>query len=221
MLFDVDEPKAAPQKETKEEMWARVRKEWEPIETAGKAAIGAHAGVFEQFRCEMEIYFRAMQGDKTTHSRKPNISLRLIVAGEPVAKLIVLPGWSPYSKTLDCSYVRCELLTERDVETPKGPGKKWDEQIAVKIDDQGPSLCSYRRSVVDDLERVVSTIGDYLNDRSAVLARAHDHCSICGRPLTDELSRSRGIGPECIVKLPSILAVITDQSIVVPEASAS
>jgi hypothetical protein len=36
-----------------------------------------------------------------------------------------------------------------------------------------------------------------LDDQGEVLARSRDRCCICGRKLTDELSCSRGIGPEC------------------------
>lgn len=44
----------------------------------------------------------------------------------------------------------------------------------------------------------LGTMEDYLRDPRAVLARSHDNCCCCGRGLTDELSMSRGIGPECI-----------------------
>jgi hypothetical protein len=52
-----------------------------------------------------------------------------------------------------------------------------------------------------DAARVVETIHDFLDDAAAVFARSHDHCCICGRGLTDEVSRSRGIGPECVHKI--------------------
>jgi hypothetical protein len=47
---------------------------------------------------------------------------------------------------------------------------------------------------------------DFLDDHRTVFARSHDNCSCCGKALTDELSRSRGIGPECIKKLDWVAA---------------
>jgi hypothetical protein len=61
------------------------------------------------------------------------------------------------------------------------------------------------RSALDDAQRFIGTVREFLDNPGAVFARSHDACCICGRTLTDELSRSRGIGPECILKLDVIL----------------
>jgi hypothetical protein len=69
-----------------------------------------------------------------------------------------------------------------------------------------------------DAARLVETIHDFLDDAAAVFARSHDHCCICGRGLTDEVSRSRGIGPECVHKIPWVgFALEGARSIVVRE----
>jgi hypothetical protein len=79
---------------------------------------------------------------------------------------------------------------------------------------------SMYKSAEEDARRVVGTIREFLDDSRTVLARGYDHCCICGRGLTDELSRSRGIGPECIQKA-DIVAVLIGPSaagFAVPEA---
>ena len=53
-------------------------------------------------------------------------------------------------------------------------------------------------SAENDVMTVLGTMEDFLVNPRFVLARSHDNCCCCGRCLTDELSQSRGIGPECI-----------------------
>jgi hypothetical protein len=69
-------------------------------------------------------------------------------------------------------------------------------------------------------DQALQTIADYLADPATVFARSHGHCCICGRSLTDELSRSRGIGPECI-KITPYMLFRTERSIVEPELASA
>jgi hypothetical protein len=50
-----------------------------------------------------------------------------------------------------------------------------------------------------------------------VFARSHDSCCVCGRHLTDEQSRSRGIGPECIKTVDFFLYLTTEPKLVLAE----
>jgi hypothetical protein len=147
----------------------------------------------------MEVLFHAVEGEAHTYTRRPITGLRLITKGEPPSKLIALPAWDSRGKTIDCSIIRCELMAEKSAVVGAHHVQKWDVLFACRINSRGLHCNQFRyRTGLGDLDRVVSTIRDYQQDRRAVLARSYDHCSICQRKLTDGLSRSRGIGPECI-----------------------
>jgi hypothetical protein len=110
-----------------------------------------------------------------------------------------------------------ELLSEETVKTSKGPALKWTKRVGCTVCPRvGLHIRSGRRTLMDDLRRVLATVCSFNGDRRAVLARSHDHCCICGRGLTDELSRSRGIGPECIHKT-EWGAFLKAKSLIVPE----
>jgi hypothetical protein len=202
---------------TEAQSLADARPLWNRVWSEANDLLAKNAELLERFRAEMETLFRALEGDKTTHSRKPQIGLRLIADGEPAGKVIIMPVWSRYRKVLDCSQVTYRMLEERDVETDKGPGKKWSERIKISPSRGQLKVVAIDNGDVDDVRRILSTLRSFLDDRRAVLARCHDRCAMCNRRLTDELSRSRGIGPECIRKLPWITAVLTQRSIIEPE----
>jgi hypothetical protein len=133
-----------------------------------------------------------------------------------MAKLIALPQWNPYRHALDCQSLWLELLTEEVRRTPRGPALKWTRRFSCRLSGAGPKVWRIHSTVLYDLRRVVATVDSFVQDHRAVLARSHDHCCICGRVLTDELSRSRGIGPECIHKT-EWGAFLNAQSLIMPE----
>jgi hypothetical protein len=166
-------------------------------------------------------------------TRRPNISLRLIADGQPTAKLLVLPKWSKAKGLLHCADLRLEFLTETLVETPDGDAQKWSKRLAFDIlpkdtmkfsrDDTPqlePNVFELRRystDAVEVLRRAVAVMEDFLADRRAVFARSHDSCCVCGRTLTDEQSRSRGIGPECIKTVDFFLYLTAEPKLVLAE----
>jgi hypothetical protein len=176
-----------------------------------------HTARLERFRAEMEGLFLCLRGEQVAFARKPSINLTLIMAGEPPAKLIVLPAWDGYQKQLDCSKVRCEMLAEWDY---GGGCRQWEQRATIRLDGGRPAVLLYGPTIRDDLGRIAATIGDYLDDRRAVLARSCDRCCICDKYLTDPQSRGRGIGPECIRKFAGVGPSIW-HSIVTPESSSA
>jgi hypothetical protein len=178
----------------------------------------AAAAEAERHPVFMTIHF-GKQPCGTPFKRKPNISLRLIADGDPPAKLIVLPYWSAHGKYVHHHFLRWELLVEEDVKTPQGPAKRWQRRGNAILAESVPKMATIYATAEDDARRVVATVRSFIEDARAVLARSCDNCCICGRALTDELSRSRGIGPECLHKTAdgSILGWFTDRSIVEPE----
>jgi uncharacterized protein (TIGR02996 family) len=167
------------------------------------ALLASNAGVLENFRMSLTTLFAplevaARQRAGGHFKRRPPISLRLIVAGEPPSKLVVLPhalhrGYGDQRfVTLDCARMNCELVDTN------AAGKS---HVRLKIS-LIPCAADINRwnwkTALSDAQRAVETMRDFVSDRRQVLARCHDCCCVCGRCLTDELSRSRGIGPECV-----------------------
>jgi hypothetical protein len=206
---------------------ARIKQEWADLRATVDRLLLDHENLFLTFRGATERFFSAMSEGRQDFTRRPNISLRLIASGEPLAKLIVLPYSNKRGKTLHCDMIDLELLQERIEQTEHGRGKNWTRRFETgvmpvegrrRVMDSRHHLKSWSiyRTAVEDAGRVIATIKDFVDDHRAVLARSHDHCCICGRSLTDELSRSRGIGPECIKTTPFLL-FRTECSIVEPE----
>jgi len=191
---------------------------WDDLRQQADAYLLDHAAITERFRLALRPLFDAMWAKtKKPVLRRPNISLRLIADGDPLAKLIVLPYWLDYRKEVDCERLYCELVVEGTVTTKVGEAKKWTRQVTCSADPGTMTSGQIRPSVAEDLRRVIETMDSFLLDKKAVLARSHDHCCACGRCLTDELSRSRGIGPECI-QLAEFAVWLTPQSVIQPEA---
>jgi hypothetical protein len=59
-------------------------------------------------------------------------------------------------------------------------------------------LVDWKRDGAELSRQVVNLAGEFLADPEAAFARSADHCCVCGKTLTEPLSRSRGIGPECM-----------------------
>jgi hypothetical protein len=177
--------------------------DWTAIRSAVNQALVDNAVLLQEFREKVTIVFRWMlEGSEKPFKRRPPVSLRLICGGKPFAKLIVHPGWNSVSKTIGLDWVACELLQETSLVVNYTPVRKFGNQVDFIIRVGCPSkVKSIYRTAETDVGRVVDVIRDFLDDHRAVFARSHDHCSCCGRALTDELSRSRGIGPECIKKI--------------------
>jgi uncharacterized protein (TIGR02996 family) len=168
-----------------------------------EALLADNAGLLESFRVSLTALFAPLEVAARRRAagpfrRKPPISLRLIVEGEPPAKLIVLPHATVFGRRdqrvvrLDCARMDCELVDT-------GSALKSYVRLGVSLSPCAAHLGRrYWQTALGDTQRVVETVRDFVTDRRKVLARSHDHCCICGRGLTDELSRGRGIGPECI-----------------------
>lgn len=98
-----------------------------------------------------------------------------------------------------------ELFQERIVTANGQPVRKFDRLLTLWVKPEERAVNRIHTSAVTDLLTALGTMEDYLRDPRAVLARSHDNCCCCGRRLTDELSRSRGIGPECIKTIGSMM----------------
>jgi hypothetical protein len=157
--------------------------------------LDGQAELFEQLRGMVSAFFGTLVDDQP-RTRRPIACLRIPSDGTAPGRLIVRPAWSKWSKTVNTAALEVELV----VEDMKVNGQVMPvREIVLSI---RPGAVSCRRAFMDRVqkavERVTATARDFINDPMGTLAKASDHCCICGHALTDEGSRSRGIGPECL-----------------------
>jgi hypothetical protein len=199
---------------------ATAKPDWAAIRAAADGALAENSPTLQTFREKVATLFRAMLEDaEEPFKRRPPVSLRLICQGEPPAKLIVHPGWNSVAKTINLDWAKCELLQET-LKIAKGErARMFGKQVSFGISTERPSsVGSMYRTAETDVSRAIEVMREFLDDHAAVFARSHDHCCCCGRALTDELSRSRGIGPECIKIIPGVAFRDRGQSVlVIPE----
>jgi hypothetical protein len=215
----------------------RASVDWDSLRALANTYLTSQGEVGERFRVAVGQLLRGRWekmreaipvADRT---RRPNVSLRLIADGQPAAKLIVLPRWVRSSNAVDFDRLDLELFTEAPY--PGREGVKLTRQASVVLNPPDSLVRSIsggvfpdvfhtgliRPSVMGDLQRVLGVMADFLADGRALLARSHGHCSLCGRALTDEVSRARGVGPECANTIDSVLLErkATGNILIVPE----
>jgi hypothetical protein len=195
------------------------------------AQMNERGGIIENFRAKMQSFFEAAieaQGKKE-FERRPNISLRLVMEGQPAGKLILVPRWAKryFSlfdqamsgqrrtavHTADCTMVHCEMMVEEEKEIDGKPAARLRRLLTVNVGGpfHGPGLMHL--SALEDFQRVLATMRVFVVDYHKVLSRSRQNCCICGRKLTDELSRCRGVGPECIKSAPAVWFAKTKESL--------
>jgi hypothetical protein len=194
--------------------------DWATIRASTNRLLDDHHQILDSFRSRMTALFTALLvGKEPPYVRRPTASLRLVCDGIPSAKLVVHPAWNAHRKTVNVNVSRTELLQESRVRV-KGENVLQFRRCTVLITapDQPPCVALAYSTMESDITRVLRTMEDFVTDYRAVLARNHDHCCVCGKALTDTLSRSRGIGPECIRHLDWFGIRATDgNQLVVPE----
>jgi hypothetical protein len=224
MLFDTDE--AATPVPVRETTKQKARRDWDEIRSAANDFLRANSATLDGFRGRLTALFDAMRGDKEPFKKRPNISLRLIAAGSPTAKVITVPHvrYDPTGGYLVPTAHTIELLEQKELKVEHRGEEKDAMQFRRKLrlhndPHRPPTVGAIYKSAAEDARRIVDTIREFLDDSRAVLARGCDHCCICGRGLTDELSRSRGIGPECIQRGDVVAALVGPEAskFIVPE----
>ncbi len=151
--------------------------------------VGQEAELFEPLRSWMEDYF-GLASFGETYTRRPTLGLR-VYAGHDLY-LAVRPGWNPVKNVIFPATTILELIPE---------GKKplltlcccslvkLRGSIFKSSDLNEQNLWTMKTIVKKLLLSPEKTIAD-----SAQSGR----CVCCRRALTDVISRTRGIGPECV-----------------------
>ena len=123
------------------------------------------------------------------YGRQPTVGLKLDLPDN--LTLGIRPGWKKgYGDlgTVDLDVIGLELL---------GPGKL----LCLKLSPDKISSGRLNLSMAVNKERlavVLATAKDLLMDPMELFSRQADRCCCCHKQLTDDVSRTRGIGPECI-----------------------
>ncbi len=170
--------------------------------------LAARNDVFDPLRELVQWHFADAERIKLVerpvpgYERRPTIGLRLQLPGKKT--LAIRPGWSPPRRRhaedaadprrfgkLHLDAVTLELL---------GPGKLLTVTLTEGKPPRSGNVFTEMRQNVVNLDTILSTAHDLLMDPMEVFSRQADRCCCCSKPLTDVVSRTRGIGPECVRK---------------------
>jgi hypothetical protein len=154
--------------------------------------------VLEQLREAAAGFFVVQLEGETVFERRPPVSLTLPLGGTPPARLALVPqgrrNRRAKTTTLSAEFVCGELVA--DYPCPDGGcASRVELGLSLTPGQLRLTRCCARSG--EAAARVVEAAEEFLADPAGVFRRSEDCCCICGRPLTDEVSRSRGIGPEC------------------------
>ena len=170
--------------------------------------VATHAATFEKFRAYVAPYFELRKRDAqqrvkdllegTEFHTRPVIALRLYDKWD---KIVIRPDWTKTVKggyqiggTLDPQAITLELFRDH----PSCRNSRLDLRIAPD------RVKAYRISAKvpvneDNISYVADTLASFLDSPVAFFHRGdHSHCCFCGKELTDQVSVSRGVGPECV-----------------------
>jgi hypothetical protein len=175
-----------------------LKEEWVVIRRDATEII--NGTVAEEFRQLCERHFECALDGKGPFRRRPNASLRLVCDTPVPTKLVACPcGTARHGEFVpQTDKVYCELLQERTRVTGGKEARKFTRLLTIKVKPDGASLGTIYSSAVEHAKIALGVITDLITDARSVFARSHDHCCCCGNGLRDELSRARGIGPECV-----------------------
>jgi hypothetical protein len=161
-----------------------------------KELLRAHGGVLRRLR-ETAVLFFTQAANGKQYQRRPNLSITLPCDGDPPAKLVIRPAWSSKSWILDVATLQAELVVERIV-VDNLTRPTVEVSLRLMAEDKfscRPCSITWAKECCD---RLAATAAAFLDDPFAAFAKSANICCICRRKLTDEVSRSRGIGPECL-----------------------
>lgn len=146
----------------------------------------------------LTTYFQAKASDKGDKlMRRPPIAVRLLDGVEHF--YTVRPGWKkPYrmwGRTDEQQYGRFtfENLFVDAIHQDHG------KCATFVFNDRSIRLTSWNPNrYFEAVQNFAQTAREFVLFPWQVFSRSANHCCICGKPLIDDISRGRGIGPECL-----------------------
>lgn len=158
-------------------------------------------------------YFRCKCLDKTNLERRPPVALCLRDLDHVFT---IKPGFKKPRKhfhvdgsvtveeygqmQFETVYIECVSLTEMPPQNGR-PVLKHQKACKLRLNEAGELTWSgrwYPRFAPIAVHEFVNTVKGFILFPWQIFERSKDHCCCCRKPLTDETSRSRGIGPECL-----------------------
>jgi hypothetical protein len=159
----------------------------------------AHKEVLDRFHRMARDYFQ-LRDTREPYARRPPLSMRLLAQGEPAARLVVMPEYDRGTRRMCPGILRLEMLVGSSCQDAGGilyARRDWKIRLRLLV-----GWCGCTGQVIRDgpeaLRRLIGLVQEFVATPTKTFARSSDHCCLCGKPLTDELSRARGIGPECL-----------------------
>lgn len=187
---------------------------WTPNETAEYFQRQINLPVLKDM---LTTFFQAKASEKGDDlMRRPPVAIRLLDGGDHV--YTIRPGWKSPSvryrekQTSDRKLPLSAATFGERFEKIQQFGRFQFDKLYVdaihqnhgkcatfNFDDTKLSLTSwYHTRYFEALENFAQTSKEFVLFPWQVLSRSKDHCCICGKNLTDEISRGRGIGPDCL-----------------------
>lgn len=158
-------------------------------------------------------YFRCKCLDKTNLERRPPVSL---ILRDPDHVFTMRPGFKTPKKVFhaggivtieeygqmqfDTVYIDCVSITELPPQNGR-PVLKHTKACKLRLAQSGQLSHHgtwYYRDAPIAVHEFVNVVSDFISFPWQILSRSKDRCCCCGKWLTDDISRSRGIGPECL-----------------------
>jgi hypothetical protein len=185
-------------------MEVQSKEEWRALCEQKRAEIATtlaeHGPLFEQLQGRVEPFWEHAVIGKVYERRRPPLGLRILALGEPAARVALYPHWLNNHGLMEL--VRGKVHVEFLVMTLRYSGKLVPvKRLGFALGNGEPRIDRYYpKSISEDLGRMLEAVVAFVSDPLAAFRRSSNHCCICGKPLTDGTSRSRGIGPECLSK---------------------
>ena len=171
------------------------------------------AATFEAARWVCQEYFQGIVDEKNlndgSRTRRAPIGFRLVLPplseDDPIRYVAaVRPG---IYRSYGSVFIVPEKL-EIDVIADKYQ-KLDDDQVTHKVGaalklklTEGKVEHTYfiYQRVLGATARLADSLREWVDNPAAMWTGSSDHCLFCGKSLTDDVSRTRGIGPECLKK---------------------
>ena len=158
-------------------------------------------------------YFQCKCLDKTNLERCPPVALCL---RDPDHVFTIKPGFKKPRKhfhldgnvtieeygqmQFETVYIDCVSITEMPPQNGR-PVLKHQKACKLRLNEAGELTWSgtwYPRYAPIAVHEFVNTVKDFILFPWQIFGRSKDRCCCCRKLLTDGISRSRGIGPECL-----------------------
>jgi Family of unknown function (DUF6011) len=173
---------------------------FDALRTEVETHLAAHQEVFAHLLNTMSPLWAAMVPAPPL-TRKPSLGLRLVAADQQLL-VGVSPRWNAHTHTVNLRCAVLDVITEVQgylEREPPTPFYQLDPALSLALQtDAVPRLTRWSRTAPALMPPVVALLTQFRADPAAVLKHSTRFCAICGRHLTDGQSRARGVGPECL-----------------------